>query len=334
MGRTSSLFKGITKILKTRTALALLFFLIIFFIGFFGFHFAEDIGWFDSLYWTVITLATVGYGDVTPAMTAGKILAIFISLFGIGMYAVIITFMANHFININIRSALGLKRCSWKNHLIICGWNEGIESAIEELSRVSHMKVVVVKPPNVGPSLEEERLMTIADDYMKEAPLKKAGLDRASYVIVSTGDDSKTILSILMIKRLRPDVKIVAEVISGRNGPLIKQAGADRVVNSLSFSGRLLASSIYEPGVPAMFEEISTSAFGNDVVEVRIPKQLIRKNFKDALIDLKERNVGILVGIRREDRTIVNPGSKEILKDGDLLLMICSEGWIERLKSI
>ena len=334
MGLTSSLFKGMTKILKKRTAQALLFFLLISLIGFFGFHFAEGTGWFDSLYWTVITMATVGYGDVTPVMTAGKILAIFISLFGIGMYAVIITLMANHFIDINIRSALGLKRCSWKNHLIICGWNEGIESAIEELSRVSHMKVVVVKPPNVGPSLEEERLMTIADDYMKEAPLKKAGLDKASYVIVSTGDDSKTILTILMIKRLRPDVKIVAEVISSQDGPLIKQAGANRIVNSLSFSGRLLASSIYAPGVPALFEEISTSAFGNDVIQVRIPKQLIRKNFKDALIDLKDRNVGILVGIRREDKTIVNPSSKEILRDGDSLLIICSDGWTERLKSI
>lgn len=321
------------KVLRKRSFQIFIFFLVILFLGVVGFYVLEGKDWFESLYWAVVTVATIGYGDIIPTTQAGKILAMVMAFFGIGLFATIVTFMANHFLNLSIRKVFGLEKCHWKNHVIICGWNEGVESTVEELLMIQNIKIAIIKPPTAGPIEERENLTVISDDPTREEALKKAGIDKASHVIISTGEDSKTILTVLTIKKLRPNIKVVAEALSSKHAPLIKQAGAEYIVNSLSFSGRLLASSIHKPGVVAMFEEISTSGIGNDIMEISIPKQFIGKNFKEALVELKEKYNCLLIGLRRNSQTIVNPASDEVLRQKDSLLVICTREESEKITS-
>lgn len=322
------------KLLRKHSFQALSLFSTTLLLGVVGFHVLEGRGWFESLYWAMVTIATIGYGDIVPTTQGGKVLAMIMAFLGIGLFATMVTFMTNHFLNSTMRRLFGLESCRWKNHVIICGWNESVESAINELLSTPGVKVAVVRPPTVGSIEGRENLTVVPDDPMREEALRKAGIDRASHIIVSMGDDSKTILTVLTVKRLRPDVKVVAEALNSKHVPLIKQAGAEHVVNSLSFSGRLLASSIYKPGVVAMFEEISTSGVGNDVLEVDAPRQLIGKRFREALIELKEKYDTLIVGLRRGDRTIVNPDLDETLRQGDSLLVICTQESFKKLASM
>jgi len=165
-----SIFK---KVLRKRSFQIFLFFLVVLSLGVIGFYILEGKSWFESLYWAVVTVATIGYGDIIPTTQAGKILAMIMAFFGIGLFATIVTFMANHFLNLSIRKVFGLENCRWKNHVIICGWNEGVESAIEELLLIPDIKIAIIKPPTIGPIEEKENLTVISDDPTREEALKK-----------------------------------------------------------------------------------------------------------------------------------------------------------------
>ncbi len=296
-----------------KTSTIILTFVIMTIIYTFAFQVLEGKDILTSLYWTVITMATIGYGDITPQTTAGKVLAMMIAISGIAIYTAFASVIVDYITERNIKRIQGLLAVNEKDHIVIIGWNEATKEALRELKANVDYEAIVVSDKPI-----EHRC--VVGDFTDEDVLKKAGVDKAKFVIVSTGDDSKTILTTLIVKKLNPNAFIIAEALRAENVELLKFAGAKSVVLSEGFAGRLLASAVFEESVVRFFEEVSTSAYGEDVFEVP-SNDFVGLNVLEAMVKLKRELNCILVGIVR-DTVLINPKSDEIIREGDRLLVI------------
>ncbi len=284
-----------------------------------SFSIMEHVSFLDGLYWTVISMTTIGYGDITPKTTYGRFLAIAIALTGIGVYSTLASLMINYIVDTNIARFQGLLSMKKKNHIVIIGWNEASKECLEEL-RANNIKedVVIVSESSV---YGYDYVMGELDN--KEI-LNKAGIDKAKYVIISTNDDSKAILITLIVRQLNPSATIIVKCIKDDNFDLLKHSGADFVILSEGFAGRLMASSIFESSVVLFFEDASTSRYGNDIFEYRWTGEDVK--FMDIFIKLKNDKNLTIIGILRDGNLISNPKSDFIVKKDDILVVIGVQG--------
>lgn len=280
-----------------------------------AFSIAEHVSFLDSLYWTIITMTTIGYGDITPKTTYGRFLAMAIALTGIGVYSTLASLMINHIFDMNIAKFQGILSMKKKDHIVIIGWNEASKECLAEL-RANNIKddVVIVSE---SPIYNHDYVVGELDD--KEI-LKKAGIDKAKYVIISTNDDSKSILITLVTRQLNPKATIIVKCTKDDNFDLLRHSGADFVILSEGFAGRLLASSIFESSVVMFFEDTSTCKYGSDIFEIKWENEDMK--FIDLFVKLKNEKNLTIIGILRDGKLTTNPDSNFVVKKGDVLVVI------------
>lgn len=203
----------------------------------------------DVVYFTTITITTVGYGDIVPVTQSARLfdtfvvtpIRIFVWLIFLGSaYSFVFRRTWEQW-----RTRMIERRLS--DHIIVCGFGNGGSATVAELLRKNcdSGRIVVV-------DLDEERVtaaidqgvLAIKGDATRNATLAAAGVERASAVLVSSGRDDTTALIVLTTRQLNPHVRISANVLNEENEDLVKQAGANTVINPISFGGHLLAQSI------------------------------------------------------------------------------------------
>lgn len=317
---------------KRAVSSVLLVLLATFIVGVVGFHHFENLDWLDAFYFTFVTVATIGFGDITPHTIEGKILVVIIASVGIASFAIVATSIVQSMFEESMQQMFGLVKMYLKNHVIICGWNETTKAAVEELLTTTRKKIVIVDGKIDKCPIEHPRVSFIHGNCWEPAILEKAGVKTASHAIVATGTDSETILTTLQLKALNKNIHIAAEAREASSHNLIKQAGADQVIGSLSFGGRLLASSITSPGSAFLMEDLSSTGAGNDLYEIETPRKLIGKTFKEAIIHLKTKANILPIAIRRENNVIINPKLDQKLMKGDHLIIICTPNELRKIK--
>ena len=210
------------------------------------------------------------------------------------------------------------------DHVVVIGYGTKGRSAVELLlsNGVDKEKVVVVDPGSTA--LEDanaDGLPVVAGDATRREVLRRAGVDRASQVIITTGRDDSTVLSTLTARQLNPDAYIVAAVRESDNVQLVKQSGADSVVTSSDAVGRLLGLSSLSPTLGAVMEDLLTQGEGLEVAErellvsevgkqpQQLPDQVIAVARDDKVFRYFDPAVTQLA---RGDRLIVVRPSKEL----------------------
>ncbi|MEE9162833.1 MAG: ion channel, partial [Candidatus Neomarinimicrobiota bacterium] len=219
----------------------------------------------EALWWAIVTMTTVGYGDYVPKGFTGRILAVAIMFAGISLMAVLSGTVASRLVARRLRANLGLHPIEVKDHIIVCGWHHKMESLLNALLTVEYedkdYEVVLINEEQEDrmQSLKHEhgytRLKYIRGDFAREATLKKAELEFARAVIIlptelPTGQvsDEKTILATLTIKNLNPKIQVVAYVHDWSSITPARRAKADEVVLVDNFGSFILASHILNRG--------------------------------------------------------------------------------------
>ncbi|NJE85440.1 calcium-gated potassium channel protein [Thermococcus sp. CX2] len=290
------------------------------------FMYFEKVDFFTAFYWALITMATIGYGDITPETGAGRIVAMVAAVAGISTFTALVSVLAEYFISSSLRRMMGMHRVKYVGHYVIIGQGSSVPSCVSELmsaisSGDADLKPIVV----VLPSDEERKKMELPEevevligDSTNRETLERAHVEGASHVILSLEDDSKSVFTTLMIKRLSK-AKVFVEALRPESVELLKQAGADRVITSRSLAGRLLASSVFEPEVVDVIDDLTTASRGYDIAAIT-RKELWGVPYFEAFKRLYAEGY-FLVGYYR-DGAVLMPGLSEPIPEGAKLLVI------------
>lgn len=309
------------KLLKRPLTRILIIVVAIIAYGAIGFHFIESQTWTVSLYWTFVTIGTVGYGDYSPKTPLGMYFTITLIVMGIGTFAVAIESIVEVITSKQQMKIMGLINVKRSKHVVICGWTESTVECIKEFGKNSEVFVL-----DEDEAVRKKALKTgvnfIHGDPTRVKDLNKANVKGAKAVIVDMESDSHTIHCILGIRKIDKNVRIVAEAQRYENIDQIKLAGASQVISPFVISGRLMYKSI-EGGYETMFvQDVLAEHKERELREVEIcPKSYFAgKKVRDA--DLHHRTGIVLVGIGKKGHLIIDPPRDTVIEEGDIILGI------------
>lgn len=308
--------------------------------GTLGYHLIEGAGWWPSFYMTVITLTTVGYGEVFPLSPAGEAFTVVLLLVGLGLLILVATEVARGVLADELRQLLGQARRSrmierLSGHEIVCGWGRMGQAVADELRRSARPLVVIERNPEKARRLQELNISVVAGDATNEAVLRSAGIARARGLVACLNDDAHNVYTVLTARALNPALFIVARATEEGAEARILQAGANRAVNPYHLGGVRLAHMLVKPAV-VEFLDSSLQPAGNDLQleQVALPCASQAAGRTLAELDLRRRHGVAVAAVRRGDALFPNPEASLRLEAGDVLVVLGTPPQLESFESV
>jgi len=279
-------------------------------------------GILDTLWWALVTITTVGYGDVVPHSTLGRIVGLILMLSGVVLVSLFTATIASIFVERKIKEGEGLESLKEKNQIVICGWNQNGEKVIEGMlihDKNSSYPIVLVNEldkdavDSIQYKYRERDIHFIRGNFVKEDVLARANIIRAKAVImladISHGHslekaDERTIFGAMAIKSMAPKVRICAELINQENKEYLLRANVDEIVIRGESNGSLLASASIEPGFLSMIKSLIDNEDDNKLWGFEIPSKYVKRPCRELSQYFKERWQGLLIALLRERKGI------------------------------
>ncbi len=289
--------------------------------GTLGYHYIEGWDWFDCLYMTVITITTTGYREVGKLSVAGKVLSMFLMIFGVAIFL--------YSVDAILPILLERRSERWKkvlekieDHCVICGYGRMGKEMAKELKKEIKKVVVIDIDPNRVENAREEGIIAIQGDCTEEEVLEKAGIRRARCIIACTNNDSINAFAVMIAKDLNPNIFAIAVLRTPGGEKKLKRAGADMLLSPYHDSARKVCVAVTRPTAADFIEIIGK--MGTLMLE---KMELKNKSFHG--LSLKDTNIRkltgcIIVAIERNGKIIFPDPDTKIYK-GDILYVLGRE---------
>jgi voltage-gated potassium channel len=333
MGRWST--ERTTKIRNVGLTLVALALVVAF--GTIGFAFIERMSLLDALYMTVITLSTVGFGEISPLHPAGRIFAMFLIAFGVALGAFTATTIGQIVLEGQLKQMFGRKKMETRikklsGHYLIAGFGRvGRQVACEFASRNVPF-LVVEKEPDAIRRLDSEGFLFIEGEATEEDTLRRAGIERARTLISTLPDEAHNVYLTLTARHMNPELNIIARADYEDGETKLMRAGANHVVSPHVLGGARMAMASLRPNV-LDFMHMTTLGEGElSIEEIVIPKdcQLAGKSLVES--QLKDNYGVTIIGIKKHGgRMTIAPGPGTVLGELDTLVLIGPTDDLERL---
>jgi voltage-gated potassium channel len=285
----------------------------------------------DSLWWTIVTLSTVGYGDMVPITLAGRVISAICMISGPVLMVSFVGSIGVRLYDRWTKGVRGMAQVKSKGHVVICGWNRRAEDIINEMkdSQLHNVPITIIDDMIQSNPVDDPRVSFVNGNASELRVLNTAHIAEARFAIVLAESgtpvaDQKTVLTILAIKKCNRSIVTCAELNDANNEEHLKEAGCEIVINAGSLSGRLLAMSLQNPAVNTIIKEL-VSQERNEIYRVTVPAKYVGHSFLNALSGLKKLHGAITIGVERKGNVILNPAGDEVLKADDLLLVLSAE---------
>lgn len=322
-------------------ALSLLLFVLLF--GVFGFYWIEtNYSLFDALYMTVITLSTVGYGEVGNLSDQGRTFAILFILIGFLIVAIAIRFIVEYLISGWSINALKQKKNTeminaLEGHTIVCGYGRNGRQAVTRLKRHQQAYVVIEQNEQLITDNEKE-ILFLKGDALKDDILLAAGIKRAKNLISALPDDADNLFVVLSARQLKPEIDIVSRVSEENNQSKLALAGANHVIMPDKIGGDYMAALLTVPDLIHFLgnldwwkDEISPNV--EEVDLSKVPETYHNKTLAE--MDLRKRTGCNVIGYRDENgRQFINPDASLSLSTQGKLIVLGSGESIKKLNQM
>ena len=324
--------KHIPNLIKLRMTRILIWIFIVIAYGVIGFHLIENQTWTVSLYWTFVTIGTVGYGDYSPKTPLGMYFAISLIVLGIGSFAIAVGEILEFLFEKQQMKLMGLIKVKRSQHVVICGWTESTAECIKEIGK-DNAVFVVDENEEVKKKTLKNGASFVHGDPTRVEDLEKANVVGAKAIIVDMESDSQTIHCILSIRKLDKDVRIIAEVQRYENIEQIQLAGANQVISPFVISGRLMQKSI-DDGYEAMFvQEVLAEHKNREIKEVEVTEKSYFNGKTVREADVHEKTGVVLVGVGKKGDLTIDPPRDYVIRAGDVILGIGKPEEFEKLEN-
>ncbi len=298
--------------------------------GIFGFILIDDYTFWEAFYMTIITLSTVGYGEVNTLSQGGRIFTSFLILFNLGVFAYAITIISNFIVEGDLRAFLKeykmyKKVHEMEDHTIVCGYGKHGRQVCEEL-RQSNLPFVVIEINNdLLEEISDPSYRWLHGDATSDELLLEARIDRAKAVVVTYSEDALNVYTVLTARQLNPDLRIITRASDRTAEKKLLRAGANHVVMTEIIGGFYMATLIHQPNVVEFFSIISNmgdvSIHFKEVFYEQLKKEYRNKTIRD--LSLRAATGVNIIGARLPNGDyVVNPKPDLFIKKGMSLVIL------------
>lgn len=307
--------------------------------GVLGYHYIEGWPLFDSLYMTVITLATVGYGETHPLTLPGRTFTIFLILGGMSIIFYALTEITTFVVEGEMTGILRRRRMNrqinrLKNHYILCGAGRSGSHVLNELRKTGRNCVVIEKDPVKVNNLLSEHVPVVEGEATEDLVLRSAGIERAAGLVTALPNDKDNLFVVITARGLNPTIRIVSKVeeISAREKFL--RSGADTAVSASFIGGMRMASELIRPTTVSFLD---TMLYGTPSLRVEEVTIGVSSKYVGLTLDACDaiHLSGVVLVSLKDDSKLgfrFNPPRDTRLKSGDTLVVIGDRSQLEHLK--
>lgn len=310
-------------------------------VGTVGYRLLEGASWLDSLYMTVITLATVGFREVVRISPASEAFTILLIVFGVTLVGWAIRRLIDITVGEQLADVRRRRRMSkmiqqMQGHYIVCGFGRTGSEVVNRL-RLQKVPLVVidVEESKLAP-LVGENVPYVVGDATQDEVLLAAGVERARGLVAAAQTDAINIFICLTARGLNPDLFIVARCLSEEDEAKLRRAGADRVVSSHVIGGRRIAAALLRPTVVDFLDIVThgeTLEFELEEIQVTARCPFVGQSLRQAQI--REQCGVTVLGKRCADgRFLTNPSADMTLDEGDTLIVVGTAEQLSKLRRL
>ena len=314
---------------KDHLTFSILLTVILVFVGSVGYMIIEGWSLGDAMYMTVITLATVGYGEVHRVSDTGRIFTVFLIFMGVGYFMYVGGNIVQFLVEDRIRVIFGRRKldkqiAKLKNHYIICGYGR-IGRVLTRYLTERYLNVVIIeKNADRQAAMDEDGVLYLIGEASDENLLLKAGIKEAKGLITAVATDADNVFLTLIAKQLNSGLFIVARAIQNSAKRTLEAAGADKVISPYDLGARRMAHAILRPTV-IKFLELAFTDDSTDIqveeIHVRATSRLLNVALKDSGIR-QQLDLNILT-IKKADGTMIfNPKEDTRIETDDTLVVV------------
>ena len=289
-------------------------------------------GWslVDSIYMTIITLTTVGFGEVHQISELGRLYTIVVIFLGGSFFVYVAGAIVQFMVEGRIRTILGRRRLDrkinqLKNHYIICGYGRIGRVLCQRLREHKSVNLIVIdNNPELISTMEEDGILYVYGDATDEAVLTKAGIERARVLVAVLSTDTHNVFLVLTARQMNPQILIIARTTHKESEKKLKAAGANIVESPYDIGAVSMAQRILRPTV-TNFLDLALTQNNKDIQMEEIP---VSPQSKLANIMLKDSGIRqkfnlILIAIKKADGSMIfNPSYESVFREGDTVIAV------------
>ncbi|CAM1369668.1 Potassium transporter TrkA [Tenacibaculum litoreum] len=332
----------INTVFKSRLYKAITYSVLIVSVGVLGYMVFFGYSLIDALYMTIITISTIGFGEVHPFGTGEKLFTIGLIISSLFIFGYAVSSFSEYLISGQFFHQLKVKKVQkqieqLEGHTIVCGYGRNGKQAISKLKNYKKKIVIVEKSDGIVRQLDEKGALTIQGDATLDETLLRAGIMNAKNLITALPSDADNLFVVLTAKQLNKDCKVISRASKETSYSKLKIAGADNVIMPDKLGGSHMASLVVTPDVIEFVDRLTiegeTTANLEEVAINGLPEKYIDKTILD--LDLRKKTGCTVIGYRTPDKDyIINPEASVKLEAGGNLIVLGRPEQIETLRRI
>lgn len=310
------------KFFKTKIYTAIFLLVTMIALGVVGYKLIADYSWVDAVYMTVITMTTVGFGEVVPLNQESKIFTVFLILASVVIMGYALSVITEYILSKNNVEELKQRKMqknidSFKNHVVICGYGRNGKQAARKLLAHNKQFVVIERNKEIEEILQQDAVPYVIGNANDDAVLIQAGIDRASSFISALPNDADNLFVVLSTRQINSSINIISRASHESSYNKLKFAGANNVILPDKIGGDHMASLVVIPGLMEFIDNLSIVGKSNINIEEVAVEKLYRDNQSVKTIrdlDLRRKTGCTIIGYKDEN------GEYEVNPEADLEL--------------
>ena len=327
---------------KRKLKFILYAFALLLIVGVVGYMFLLKVDFIDALYMTVITISTVGFGEIGTTSSWSELFSIIMIFLGVGIVGYAFTTVVAMFVEGKVKdfwkgSKMEKKIASLDDHYIICGSGELAEVIINNFIDQNLNFVVITDKREDLDDYSHHDILVVEGMSTEEAVLEHAGIDRAKGLVSTLDSEVDNIVTVLTARNLNKNIYIIANAITKSGSEKLMKVGANKTLSAVEISGKRMASLMTKPNIISFLDvvtRIGDVELDLEEVVVKSGSYLENKNLIEAQIPNKTGLIVLAIKTIEDNKMIFNPPVNYTFRIGDVLIVLGREDQVDKLKHL